>query len=249
MQVLLLILIFFIGLVIGSFLNVVVYRLPRGKSIIWPGSTCPHCGRSIKPRDNIPILSFLLLGGRCRYCKNPISWRYPIVEASTAVLFLIIYLRFGWKLELALGIYFIIVLFTVALIDMEHQIIPNRIVIPAIGLGALIKFLLEPSAITQSLIGFLVGGSFLLIVSILRRDAMGGGDIKLSAFMGLILGLKVLLALFIAFVIGAIAGIFLILLKIKNRKELIPFGPFLAFGGLLTFLWWEEILNFYVSLY
>lgn len=248
-QLLSIIFIFLMGLIVGSFLNVVIYRLPRGESILSPGSHCPHCGQLIKPWENIPVLSFLLLKGKCRYCQRLISWRYPLIELVTSALFILIFLRLGWIPQFGLGLYFLVVLLAVGLIDLEHQIIPNRIIIPAIGLGALLKFSLEPGSVVSSFLGFLVGGIFLLLVSLLRKNAMGGGDIKLSAFMGLILEIKVLLALFLAFFTGAIAGLFLILLKIRGRKELIPFGPFLAFGGLITFLWWKEILSFYLSLY
>lgn len=239
--------IFLLGLIVGSFINVVIYRLPKGESLLWPRSRCPHCGRQIKAWDNIPLVSFLFLRGRCRYCKEPIGWRYPVVELLTGLIFALCYYQFDWQPFLLIALYFAAVLLMVSFIDLEHQIIPNKIVFPAMIAGAVLKFGIQPTSFLASVLGFVMAGGFLLVVGLLRKDAMGGGDVKLAALMGLILDSKVIIALFVAFIVGAAAGILLILLKIKGRKELIPFGPFLALGGLVTLFWSQELLNVYLG--
>jgi len=239
--------IFLLGLIIGSFINVVVHRLPRGESLVSPGSHCPHCGEPIRAWDNIPLLSFLVLRGKCRYCGKPIGWRYPIIELLTGIIFGFSYVRFGWQPFLFIALYFSAILLMVSFIDLEHQIIPNKIIFPAIIVGGVAKLVLKPETVWVSLAGFVLAGGFLLLVGLLKKDAMGGGDVKLAAFMGLILGSTVIMALFLAFILGAVAGILLILLKIKGRKELIPFGPFLALGGLITLFWSQELLDVYLG--
>jgi len=254
------ILIFIFGLIIGSFLNVCIYRIPRSKSIISPGSFCPLCGKPIAIRDNIPVLSYILLRGRCRHCGGKIFLRYPAVELLTGFLFVGAYLKssyqpvaetfrfpfYGGLKVSATVLFFLSTLILVSFIDLEHKIIPNKVILPATGIGILLILLSRPAWILESLIGSLIGGGFLLFIALLRQEGMGGGDIKLGAFMGIFLGRFTFLALFLGFLAGAVAGIVLILLKLKTRKDLIPFGPFLALGGAITLFFGPEIVGWYL---
>jgi len=240
---------FMIGTAVGSFLNVCAYRIPKGESIAFPASHCPSCGAQIKPLDNIPIVSYVLLGGRCRNCKQKISLKYPAVELLAGILWAAAYYHFGLGIELIYGLFFITVLVVLSAIDYDTKTIPNKILLPAtvITLLMLPLYFLNietPPTITgmnagDSLIGLLAGGGFLLLVAILgpvifKKNAMGMGDVKLAAFMGLFLGGYVLLALFIGFFIGAVVGIALIATGKRTAKDMIPFGPFLASGAIIT---------------
>lgn len=237
-----------LGLVIGSFLNVCIYRLPRKISIVSPYSFCPFCGKPIKPWHNIPVLSFLLLQGKCAYCKARIPVRYPVVEILNGIFYLLAYLKFGLILQLPFILIFISALLVLSFIDIEFQIIPDAISIPLIVLGMMISFLPSCSSniasnIVESLIGIVVGGGSLLLVSIISRGGLGGGDIKLNGAVGAFLGWKfALLTVFIGSLIGSIAGV-VILKKTKNRK--IPFGPFLSLGAIICLFFGERILKWY----
>ncbi|MEW6188688.1 MAG: prepilin peptidase [Actinomycetota bacterium] len=247
-------LVFFIfGLAVGSFLNVCIYRLPRKESIIFPNSHCPHCGGVIKIYDNIPLVSYLLLKGRCRYCEGRISIQYPLVELLTGLLFLFCFLKFGPSTRFLSASFFTSILLLVAAIDLKHKIIPNKVILPALVIQAILVILSNPQAMSSSLIGFFIGGGLLLLVALLahlflRREGMGGGDIKLAAFLGIFLGWYVLIALFLGFLLGAIAGIALIIFKEMSRRDIIPFGPFLALGGLITLFFGPQIFHYYLSL-
>ncbi|MDI6689414.1 MAG: prepilin peptidase [Actinomycetota bacterium] len=247
-------LVFFIfGLAIGSFLNVCIYRLPRKESIIFPSSHCPHCGRIIRAYDNIPLIGYLLLKGRCRYCKGRISIQYPLVELLTGLLFLFCFLKFGLSSGFLSASFFTSILLLVASIDLKHKIIPNKVILPALVVQFILVILSNPQAIGSSLIGFFIGGGLLLLVALLahlflRREGMGGGDIKLAAFLGIFLGWHVLTALFLGFLLGAISGIALIIFKGMSRKDIIPFGPFLALGGFITLFFGPQIFRYYLSL-
>lgn len=234
------------GLVVGSFLNVCIYRIPRKISIIKPSSFCPECGNTIKPWHNIPLISYILLKGRCAYCKKHISLKYPLVEALNGFFYLLAYLYFGLSLTLPFILLFISALIIISFIDLDFEIIPDVISIPLILTGLVLSILPHNSAgvvmnVKESLIGIAAGGGSLLLVSIISRGGMGGGDVKLNAAVGAFLGWKsALLTIFIGSLIGSIVGI-VILKKTGNRK--IPFGPFLSSGALICLFWAERILS------
>jgi len=235
------------GLVVGSFLNVCIYRIPRKISIIKPSSFCPKCGRTIKPWHNIPVISYILLKGRCAYCGQKISLKYPVTEALNGFLYLLAYLYFGLPI-LPFILIFISALIVISFIDLDFQIIPDVISLPLIFLGVVLSILPHNSAgvvadFKDSLVGIAVGGGSLLFVSIISKGGMGGGDVKLNAGVGAFLGWKsALLTIFIGSLIGSIVGI-VILKKTGNRK--IPFGPFLSSGALICLFWGDRILNWY----
>jgi leader peptidase (prepilin peptidase)/N-methyltransferase len=238
------------GLVVGSFLNVCIYRIPRKISIVKPFSFCPSCKEAIKPWHNIPVLSFILLKGKCAYCEAKISVRYPIVELLNGILYVTAYLSFGLTYALPFILIFISSLIVISFIDLDFQIIPDIISIPLIFSGLVLSLLPHDSAglvsnIKESLIGAVVGGGSLLIVSIVSKGGMGGGDIKLNAGIGAFLGWKsALLTIFAGSLIGSVIGI-IILKKTGNRK--IPFGPFLSIGALISLFFGERIFSWYFS--
>jgi leader peptidase (prepilin peptidase)/N-methyltransferase len=237
-----------VGAVIGSFLNVVIARLPNGESLVRPGSRCPACRASIPWFHNIPLLSFVWLGGRCRACGLPISWRYPIVEGVTAGLFALAAWRVGWTPRLLLAWVFVAALVAVTGIDLEHQIIPDVITLPGIGAGFLASFVNPVASWAGSLLGIVLGGGLIFVVILVSRGGMGGGDMKLAAMLGAFLGYKMaLLAIFSSVVLGGLLAGVLIATGLRRRKDPIPFGPFLALGGVLALFAGEEILGWYVS--
>jgi len=243
------------GLAVGSFLNVVIWRVPRQKSIVSPSSRCPSCDTPLKPWDNIPVISYALLHGKCRYCKIKISPRYPLVEILNAALWAAVYWRFGLGWDVIVYFAFMSALVAVTFIDLDFQIIPDAITLPGIPLGLVAgMFLLpDPMARTMSLgwqsalIGAAVGFGLFYAVAVASRGGMGGGDIKLMAMVGALTGWKaVLLTTFLGSLVGSVLGLFLMLAKGKGRKTKIPFGPFLALGAVLTLLFGQEILRWYL---
>ena len=247
-----------VGLLIGSFLNVCIYRIPRGQSIVFPASHCTSCNAPISPWDNIPVVSYLLLGAKCRKCSSGISFRYPLVEALNAALYCAVLWRYGigWP-SLIYGV-LISSLIVITFIDLDFQIIPDRITLTGIPVGLLAGSLLLPDPFMRadllgfrsSLTGFLIGGGFFYLVAVLSRGGMGGGDIKLMAMVGGLMGWKaVLLTTFIGSLTGSFIGIFLMVFKGKGRKTKVPFGPFLALGALVTIFFAQEILLWYLALH
>ena len=244
---------FVIGSVVGSFLNVCIYRMPRDKSVVQPASFCPHCRKPIRWYDNIPFVSYLLLRGRCRFCHKKISARYILVEALTASLFMFLYGRLG--LGPLYGIYavFFSSLLAASFIDLEHQVIPDEISLGGLGLGIALSFLFPSlhgtsspvASLVSSLLGALVGGGSIYLIGLLgnflfKKESMGGGDVKLLAMVGSLLGWeKALLAFFIAPLFGSVVGI---TLKLTRGAEVIPYGPFLSLASFIAFLWEREIL-------
>lgn len=239
---------FLLGLMVGSFLNVCICRLPEHKSIVTPPSSCPHCQQPIKAYDNIPLLSFIILRGRCRYCGEAVSWQYPAVELITGLLFL--GLAYSWGLGGQVFVYALLAsaLLVVSVIDLQHQIIPDKVTLPGIVLGLGFSFFsLLPVDFVQSLIGLAVGGGILYAVAVISRGGMGGGDIKLMALIGVFLGWqKALLTIFLGVLVGSIVGVALMLFRGKGRKDKIPFGPFLALGAIISIFWGQEIINWYL---
>src|SRR4051812_34441961 len=194
------------GLIIGSFLNVVAYRLPRGESVVFPASHCPSCDTQIKPYDNVPVLSWLWLRGRCRTCHSSISARYPLVEALTAALLVAVVLDNGADRDAWLGIAFVILLVPVTLIDLDHRIIPNTLMLIGTVVSVALILLTDPSALTEHLIAAAAAGGFLLVAAIAYPGGMGMGDVKLAGVMGLFLGRNVAPALLAGFVLGTVVG-------------------------------------------
>jgi len=248
------IIIFVIGAVIGSFLNVCIYRVPRNLSIISPASRCPSCNMPIKPYDNIPVLSYILLGGKCRLCKAGISFRYPLVELLNAVLFVFVVWRFGFAWHTVIYGILCSALVVITFIDLDFQIIPDAITLPGILIGIVAGSLLMPDPFIRnsllgfkaSVIGLLAGGGLFYAIAVLSRGGMGGGDIKMMAMVGALMGWKsVLLTIFLGSLTGAVFGIFLMISKGKGRKTKIPFGPFLALGTVITLFYGQEIFSWY----
>lgn len=247
-----------LGLATGSFLNVIIYRVPRKESIVWPGSHCPQCGEELSWYDNIPLISWLGLGGKCRYCGRPISWQYPLVELGTALLLVAAFLKFGVDLKFIFAALMLVILMAVAVVDLQRRIIPNRIILPSLMVAPLLAVIVGlvsrqvmpiagPVGYWEIVIGFILGGGLLLIIALVRPGGMGGGDIKLAAFMGIFLGRYVLMALFIGFLLGSLAGIVSIAFFNKSRKDLLPFGPFLSLGALLTLFFGFELFQWYMG--
>jgi leader peptidase (prepilin peptidase)/N-methyltransferase len=220
------------GLLVGSFLNVVAYRLPLRESLVSPRSRCPQCGSPVRPYDNVPVLSWVLLRGRCRDCSAGISPQYPLVELVTGVLYAAVAITAHDALDVALGLLLVTVLVPVTLIDLEHRLIPNRITAPAAGAALVAIVALDP--------GFL---------AIASPRGMGMGDVKLVALLGLYLGRAVGPAILVALVLGVVVGAAIIARKgtTAGRKTAVPFGPFLAAGGLLAYFVGDAIVNGYLD--
>jgi len=248
------ILIFILGLIVGSFSNVCIYRIPRNESIIYPASHCPKCRTKIKPVDNIPILSYILLKGRCRNCESRISIQYPVVELLTGLIYVIIYMIYGLSIQSLIYIILSSALIIIAFIDLNKQIVPDVISLPGIIIGLVLSFFVPYISFINSALGAVVGGGIILIIglvgsAIFKKEAMGGGDIKLAAMIGAFLGWRyIVISLFLGFFLGALAGIFLVLSKIKSREDMVPFGPFIVLGSLITLLWGEKILTWYIGI-
>jgi leader peptidase (prepilin peptidase) / N-methyltransferase len=237
-----------LGLLVGSFLNVVIYRLPRGESLVAPGSRCPSCETPIKPYDNVPVVSWLLLRGRCRRCGAPISPRYPLVEALTGAVFVGVALTRGVNDDLAVWLPFAAMLIAVAGIDLDHRIIPNKILLPAAiwGLAATIAF--RPDNVDDALIAGGIAFAALLLAALAYPAGMGMGDVKLAGVMGIYLGSGVAPAMLVAFLTGSLVGLLIIAREGRDaRKKGVPFGPFLAVGGLVGIFAGPELVDVYVD--
>jgi leader peptidase (prepilin peptidase)/N-methyltransferase len=246
--------VFTFGAVVGSFLNVCIYRLPRRESIVFPSSRCTSCGAAIRPYDNIPILSYLILGGRCRSCKTGISPIYPVVELINALITLFLFIKLGFSLSFLFLLVFCWALVVITFIDLEHQIIPDVISLPGIVIGFASSFFLPWLSWKSSLIGIIVGGGSLLLVAsayqwITKKEGMGGGDVKLLAMMGAFLGwISIPFIIFASSLVGSFVGITLMLVQKKDSKLAIPFGPFLAFGAVLYIFYGRQIIHWYLNL-
>ena len=263
---------FLFGAIVGSFLNVCIFRIPLGTSLISPSSHCPHCKNSLKAYDNIPILSYFLLGGRCRNCRAPISARYPLVETIMALFSTFLMLKFG--LSPSFFIYFILIssLVVVSFIDLDHRIIPDKISLPGIILGFLASFVKPVEgqndflvlfvfktvrgalnmAALDSLLGICIGGGLLYAVAVLfywatKKEGMGGGDIKLLAMIGAFLGWSsTVFIILISSLLGSIVGVAIMVAKGADSKYAIPFGPFLSMGAVIYLFFGREIIRWYL---
>ncbi len=245
--------VFFVGCCLGSFYNVMIYRLPRHESILRPGSHCPRCRHPISFHDNIPLVSYLLLWGKCRYCAEPISLRYPLVELLTGGLVLLLFQRYGFTSQFFIECLLISLLIVITFIDLDTYLIPDVLSLSGMVLGFACSFLTPRLTWVDSLLGLVLGGGFFLLIAVgyqyLRhKDGLGGGDIKLLALIGAFLGWTgVVLTVLAASLIGTVVGG---LVMWKSRKGLdtrLPFGPFLAAGALLYLFWGEAFYHWYVN--
>jgi leader peptidase (prepilin peptidase)/N-methyltransferase len=235
-----------LGAAVGSFLNVVVHRLPRGESLVTPRSRCPGCGATLRARDNLPLVSWLLLRGRCHSCGAPISPRYPLVEAVTATAFVAVALARGVDHDLLLELPFAATLVAVAAIDLEHRIVPNRIVVPAAVFAVAAAAVIEPGRLPDLLIAGAVAFGALLLAAVAYPAGMGMGDVKLAGVLGLYLGASVIPAMLVAFAAGSAVGIAIVVRNGPSaRKSGIPFAPFLALGGLVGLLAGSQLIDLY----
>lgn len=248
--------VFIMGMVFGSFLNVCIYRLPLEQSIVWPGSHCPACKKPIRWYDNVPVLSFILLRGKCRDCRAKISPRYAVIELATGIAFLWIWSRFGWTLEGLVALFLFSALLVVSAVDFEHQIIPDEISLGGLVLGLLASAFLpflhgEPvwwRGLVASSAGALAGGVLIYGTGVLgtlifRKEAMGGGDVKLMAMLGAFLGWqKIVLVFLLAPVLALPLALFF---KFAKRMEVIPYGPFLSLAGWIGFIWGDALIRWY----
>ncbi len=237
-----------LGLVVGSFLNVVIHRVPRRQSVAWPASHCPHCGEPIRPRDNVPLLSYLLLRGRCRNCKGHISARYPAVEAATGLLFGAATYEFGASLSLVAALVFTSTLIALAVIDLEHRLLPNAIVGPAALAGLALSILANPAGWwTYPLFAAAVAVA-LFGLALVRPGGMGMGDVKMGGMLGAFLGPYAALAVFLGALFGAIAGGLLMATGKVDRRSALPFGSFMALGALVSLFVGPELWTVYTDL-
>ena len=244
---------FIFGVIVGSFLNVCIYRLPTHQSVVAPSSHCPFCKQPIAFYDNIPILSFIILRGKCRKCGDSVSYQYPLVEFLAGSLSLILMQKCGLSLNYAVYFIFTAALLVVTFIDLRHQIIPDSISLPGIVFGLVSSAFLPNLTFLDSLIGIAAGGGSLLLVAggyylFTKKEGMGLGDVKLLAMMGAFLGWKsILFIIMVGSLSGALVGITVMLTKKKDRKYAIPFGPFLSLGALSYLLYGQEIIRWYVQ--
>ncbi len=238
------------GLFIGSFLNVCIYRIQKGESIVWPPSHCPKCTKALMPWDNIPVISYLILKGRCRYCTEPISVRYPVVELLSALLAVSLLYRFGVSVTFLIYYLWACALLIITFIDLDIQIIPDRLSLGGIVVGLLVVYWL-PVTYKDALIGLILGGGLLLAIIygyyfLTKKEGMGGGDVKLLAMIGVFTGWQgVLFTVFASSLMGTVVGIPWGLLKKGTLKAAIPFGPFLALGALIYVFWGHYLIDWY----
>ena len=261
-----------LGLIVGSFLNVCILRIPRRQSIVFHGSSCNHCGQALKPYDNIPLASFLLLSGKCRFCKKQISWQYPVVEMLTGVIYWATYVNYGFQWKTAMMLIFFSALIVLVFIDLNERILPNVITLPGIVLGLTFSFwvLVEGStgllilnvfgyscpegrwvSLLNSLVGMVVSSGFLWLVAeaylkLKKVEGMGGGDIKLIGMVGAFLGVKkALLTIMMGSMMGALIGLAFIKLTGKDFKYELPFGSFLGIAAIISSLWGTQLISWY----
>lgn len=256
MELYILIIVALMGLLIGSFLNVCIYRIPRGESISFPPSHCFACEHNLKPKDLFPLFSYTFLKGKCRYCGEKISIQYPLIETLNSLVYLLLFAHFGLTVEF---LFFAILASTsiaISVIDYYHQIIPNKLVLFTLIIGIIYKTTLYITTdeklftvLKSSILGFLIGGGFYFFIFIVTNGNMGGGDIKLMAALGVWLGTRdTVLTMLLTFMIGAIISVFLLATKIKSRKDAIPFGPFIILGTFLTILYKTQIIDLYLKM-
>lgn len=239
-----------LSLMIGSFLNVVALRIPNGESIVSPPSHCTSCGHRLGILDLVPVLSYVALRGRCRYCGDRVSPVYAIFEGLTFICAFILYFHFGLTAEFGIGFFLTCVLITVTITDLKYMRIPDKIVLPCMVVMFVIRVFFHPLPFYQYFLGYILGGLLLLLIALVSRGGMGGGDIKLYAFIGLAVGYKlVLIGFFLSCLIGAMIGLILIRVGIYKRKEPIPFAPYILLGNFVAYVWGMAIWHSYLELF
>jgi leader peptidase (prepilin peptidase)/N-methyltransferase len=249
------IIIILVGLAWGSFLNVVIYRLPRGQSLVRPPSSCPQCRAHIKPYDNVPVISYLLLGGRCRACGARIPLTYPLVELLTSLCFFLLYVHFSLSVHFLASCLFASALLAIGFIDFFHQIIPDEITMPGLVLALGYSFVRPDLGLRQALIGAAAGAGFLLFVYgsyrlLRKKEGLGMGDVTMMLMIGAYLGLAgTFFTLILASFAGALVGIFLLAFRQKDLQHALPFGTFLAPAAFFSLIWGERIIQAYLSLF
>lgn len=245
---------FLFGLILGSFLNVCIHRIPIKKSVVNPPSSCPKCSENIRFYDNIPVISYIFLLGKCRYCRQSIPMRYPVVEIITGLLSTALFIRYGLSYQYPIFLLFSACLVIISFIDLDHKIIPDIISLPGVFLGLVISFFFDHISWMDSLIGAIGGGGFLFLIAVVferltGKEGMGGGDVKLLAMIGAWMGWKALpFIILISSLTGTLIGGGSLLLARKGLRAKIPFGPFLALGALVYFFFGPEIVNWYLRL-
>lgn len=238
-----------VGLIIGSFLNVCICRIPQGESIAFPPSHCPGCKHNLRPWDLIPVISYVLLKGKCRYCGEKIAVQYPLVELLIAVLFLLVYHQFGFSLEGITAVMIVCLLVVASLIDYKYMLIPNKVNLMIAAVGVINMLLVNHVAILDSLGGLALGGGVLYLIGMvtswmLHKEAMGGGDVKMLAACGIYLGIgKTLAAMLLAFYSAASLVIILLVLRKLKRNQYVPFGPFISAGVIIVILYFEPLCH------
>jgi len=238
------------GLVIGSFVCLVAYRLPRGESLVTPRSRCPHCEAPVRPRDNIPVVSWWRLHGRCRDCKKPISRRYPLVEGGTAALFVAVTIaQYDHAAELVLGLALVAFVVPLALIDLDTRLLPDRIMLPAAVTAIVLGLIVDAPGEPGRVLAGAVAGGFFLVAALAYPRGLGIGDVKLAAVLGLFLGREVAAALLVALLAGVLVGLVIIRRKglAEGRTTAVAFGPFLALGGVFALLFGDGLVDSYLS--
>jgi len=248
---------FIIGITMGSFFNVCIYRIPGGESIVSPPSHCYNCNTRLRGVDLIPVFSYLFLGGKCRYCGTKISFRYPAIELLTGILYLLVFSVYGFEMQSLYYIFLVSLLIIISFIDLDHFIIPDKLLIIGAVFGLALNILGYGIPFLDGIYGALVSVGFLLFILliefIIKKESMGGGDIKLIGMLGIFLGLKyTILTIIIAIYIGAIYGIIVILynrFKNRNYNSMIPFGPFISLGAIISLLYGSNIIDFYFNFF
>ncbi len=246
------ILIFIFGIIIGSFLNVCIWRIPRGESVVFPSSHCVNCSKELRAYHLLPIISYILMGGKCRYCGSHISLQYPFIELLNGIIYLFIFNNYGLSLAMATYCILASLLVVISFIDLQHKIIPDSLVLTGflfVVLLNILDYIKTPYLLVSGLLGLLLGSGFFLILAIITKGGMGGGDIKLISLLGFWLGWKwTLLMMLLSFTLGGIISVLLVVLKVKGRKDTIPFAPFIATATLLTVLYGNDIINYYTNI-
>ena len=239
-----------LGIAIGSFLNVCIDRLPGGGSLLHPASHCPACQRRLTPRDLIPVFSYLWLRGRCRYCQAPIPQRVLWVELGTGIMFAFLWWQYGPTLELGIISFYFCLLTVILVIDLEQGLILNKVVYPATAIALIIAAVTDTPGIVKALIGGGLGLGVMLLVALVFRGGMGWGDVKMAGLIGVMVGFPgILVALLLAIVGGGLTAVILLALKVRGRKETMPFGPFLSLATMVTLLWGDTLATWYLGFF
>jgi leader peptidase (prepilin peptidase) / N-methyltransferase len=242
------------GLLIGSFLNVVAIRTLKKESIVFPPSHCVDCNHKLGPLELVPVLSYVFLRGKCRYCKSSISMIYPAGELATGILFALFTYQLGLHLELIAGLFFVSILVVITITDLREMLIPNRIIFFAMAVGVGLRLFVHSLPVWNYLAASVTGIGILYFIAwissaLLKKEGIGGGDLKLFAFIGLILGIKLtFLAIFMSSLLGTVFGLYLIIARKYDRNRYMPFGPFIAGGSMVTYLWGNQIVQWYMEL-